>query len=230
MANLLDRNIIFKNYKKIAAEISEIQNAFYDEDYLQEFCKTKEEQDEYLKLFDAKDLKLPEVEKTYKKISFDYTDIKTFSKALTDNLKKLLEQIKVKKLVIIAHYKMPFVGNIDNKYPPLQKAVKRLKAITNDIKYDNAFETDVDTLFDLVDIAFWIERCDASGPEFIFFHDVEEKLSFNICKHGNVHIIEYGRNRLTKKLLKQNGWYLINDRCFDKFTKDGRIKGRRLKI
>ncbi len=230
MTNLVDRNIIFKNYKKIAAEISEMQRAFFDEDYLKEYCETKEEEDEYLKLFDAKDLKLPEVEKTYKKISFDYTDLKTFSKALTDNLKKLLEQIKVKKLVVITHYKMPFVGNIDNKYLPLQKAFNRLKAITNDIEYDNAFETDIDTLFDLIDIDFWIERCDASGPEFIFFHDVKEKLSFNICKYSNVHVIEYGRKRLTKKLLNQNGWYLIKDECFDKFTKDGRIKGRRIKI
>ena len=95
MTNLIDRNIIIKKYKKITAEISEMQKAFYGEAYIKKFCKTKEEQNEYLKLFDAKDFQLPEVDKMYKIISFDYTDIKTYSKALTDYLKKLLKQIKL---------------------------------------------------------------------------------------------------------------------------------------
>lgn len=229
MITLLDRKIVFKKYKKIASKISEMQGAFYDEDYLKKFCKTKKDKDKYLSLFDIKDLKLPNVEKTYKTISFDYDDIKTFTKALSDRLKKLLQQLNVKKLVVVAHYKMPFVGNTDNKYPPLQKAFRKLESITNEIKYENAFETDLETLFDLVDVAFWIERCDPSGPEFIFFHDIKEKLSFNICQYGSVHITEYERKRLTKKTLEQNGCYLVNG-CFDRFSSDGRIKGRRLKL
>lgn len=230
MTHLIDRNTVFATYKNIANEISEMQNAFFDEYTLKELCKNEKERNEYLMRFDAKDISLAEIKRTYTKISFDYTDIKTFAKALTDNIKKLLTEIGVNKFVVVTHYNMPFVRNINNKYPSLQRVFKKFKAITNDIEYANAIETDFEGLFDLIDIAFWIERCDASGPEFIFFHDIEERLSFNICKYGIVHIIEYGTEKLTEEMLERNGWYLIKGGCSDKFSNDGKIKGRRLKI
>jgi len=230
MIQLIDRSTVFSKYKNITTEISEMQKAFFEEEYLERLCETENERNDYLNLFDAKHFSLPAIAKTYKKIEFDHTDLKTFARTLTDKLKSLLAEINVNKFVIVSHYRLPFVGNIDNKYPPLQRVFRKFKAITNDIEYHEAIETDFQHLFDLIDIAFWIERCDPSGPEFIFFHDVEERLSFNICKYGTVHVIEYQNEYLTEKLLNRNGWYLVEDSCFEKFSKDGKIKGRRLKI
>jgi hypothetical protein len=230
MTHLINRNEVFKKYKNIATEVSEMQKAFYNQEYLEEFCDNEKERNEYLNLFDAKDFSLPQLNKTYKVISFNYDDIKTYTKILADNLKRLFSDIGLNRFVVITHFKMAFVGNIDNKYPPLQKAFKKFASITNNIEYKNAIEVDFDDLSELIDIAFWIERCDANGPEFIFFHETNEKLSFNMCKYGNVHVIEYENELLDNEILERNNWTVLEGECFDKFSEDGRIKGRRLKI
>src|SRR3954465_6084800 len=139
MIQLIDRNIVFEKYNNITTVISEMQKAFYEEEYLEEFCKGEKERNDYLELFDAKQFSFPKLERTYLVISFDHDDIKTFTKVLSDNLKRLLTDIGIMKFIVIAHYKMEFVGNIDNKFPPLQKAFKKFKAITNNIDYSGAF-------------------------------------------------------------------------------------------
>lgn len=229
MTRLIDRTTVFAQHKNIAAEISEMQKAFYDDDY-RALCETEAEHQEYQDLFDLRHLSLPKNNKAYKVIAFNYSELKTYTRSLADKLKKLSIATGINNFIVVAHFKMPFAGNIQNKYPPLQKAFKKFESITGNINYHDAIEVDLDSLFDLVDIAFWVERCDASGPEYIFFHDTVGRLSFNICKHGNVHLLEYEKETLSEEMLQLHGWHVMDDRCYDKFTTDGRIKGRRLKI
>ncbi len=229
MTRLIDRATVFAQYQTIADEISEMQKTFYDDDY-RALCETEAEYREYQDLFDLRHLSLPKNNKIYKVIAFDHSELKTYTSSLADKLGKLFIATGIKNFIVATHLKMPFVGNIQNKYPQLQKAFRKLESITGNINYHDAIEADLDSLFDLVDIAFWIGRCDAAGPEYIFFHDTADRISFNICKHGNVHLLEYEKETLPGELLQLYGWQVMDDQCYEKFTADGKIKGRRLKI
>ncbi|HNP43417.1 MAG TPA: hypothetical protein PKM63_03980 [Panacibacter sp.] len=229
MITLVSRETVFAQHKNIATEISEMQKAFYDEDYLA-LCDNEQERKAYLDLFDIKDLSFPKINTSYKVTAIDHDELKTYTKTLADRLKKLFLATGIESFFVMAHLNTAFIGNTDNKYPPLQKAFKKFQNITGDINYNEVISIDMDDLGDLVDIAFWIARCDASAPEYTFFHDAADRLSFNICKHGNIHLLEYEKEILPHDLLQQFGWLVMDNRCYDKFTTDGRIKGRRIKI
>jgi len=229
MTTLITRKEIVEAKRIIGSELAKIQKTFCREEVLQAYKDVNEEH-----LFWEKFDCIKNEEKDYsifnKIISLDHSNIDTFANKLTEKLTELFKAINVTELIIICHLKVDFFGNRDNNYRPLKKAYKTLEKIVSDITFKEAFEIDIDSLKDFVEILFWTTRCDPSVAEYIFVFDKDEQIQFNICKYGNLHLTQYNKEQLTDGKLKELGWTIIEGEEFDNFTESGKIKGRQIKV
>ncbi len=229
MITLIPRNKIVESKKTIGSEIIKMQNAFYDETELQ-FYKDDNEEHLYWAVFDQYNKEGIQYSSNFKIIGLNHSDINTFTTELSNKLSELFLKINVDELYIISHLKLDFFGNRDNKFKPLVNAYKNLESIVGEASYDEAFKLGVSDLRDLIDIIFWTTRCDPSVAEYIFLFDKNEKISLYLCKYGNIHLTEFGGEVLSDNTLTSLGWTIIDGPCFDNFTEDGKIKGRKLKL
>ena len=206
-----------------------MQKAFYDEEMLQ-YYKEDNEEHLYWEQFDC--IKNEEIDySTFNKIiGLDHSDIGTFTDTLTIKLTELFKALNLNDFIIIAHLKLDFFGNRDNKFKPLKKVYKTLEKIVGDKTFNEAFEIDIDSLKDFIEILFWTTRCDPSVAEYIFVFDKDEQIQFNICKYGNLHLTEYNKEQLTEDKLKELGWNIIEGQEYDNFTESGKIEGRKIKL
>lgn len=229
MTTLTTRNEIVKTKRIIGSELTKMQKAFYDEEMLQ-YYKDDNEEHLYSEQFDC--IKNEEIDySTFNKIiGLDHSDIDTFTDTLTVKLTELFKALNVNDFIIISHLKLDFFGNRDNKFKPLKKVYKTLEKIVGNKTFNEAFEIDIYSLSDFIEILFWTTRCDPSVAEFIFLFDKDEQIQFHLCKYGNLHLIEYNKEQLTENKLKQLGWTIIEGQEFDSFTTDGKIKGQQINI
>jgi hypothetical protein len=224
MLKPVTRDFIFENFNAITSEIIEIQTSMFDDDPAY-FLKDDDRQ-WYYDMHDAVSLEVKKIKKYYSVVSFDHSEIATFTAELSKKMVYLLNQLNVEEVIMIGDVKLEFVGNPDNKYMPFQKAIKSFAELTGDIKYDQALIVDMKSLPKLIDIAFWMERCDSSCPEFIYFADVKEQLAFYLCKSGGIHIIEFDCDIVTDEIIEGLGMYFVNGRCEEKFSESSKIDGR----
>ena len=224
MIKPVTRDFVFKNFAAITSEIAEIQTAMFDDD--PDYFLKDDDRQWYYDTHDAIALEAKKIKKYYSVISFDHTQITTFTDELSKKMVYLLNQLNIEEVVMIGHVKLEFVGNPDNKYKPFQKAIKSFAELTGEIKYDEALIVDMKSLPKLIEIAFWMERCDSSCPEFIYFSDVKERLAFYICKSGGVHIIEFDCDIVTDEVIEGLGMYFVKGRCEEKFSDSSKIEGR----
>lgn len=229
MTTLTTRNEILNSKRIISSELTKMQKAFYDEEMLQ-YYKDDNEEHLYWEQFDC--IKNDETNySTFNKIiSFNHSNIDTFAKKLTVKLIKLFKEINVTNFIIISHLKLDFFGNRENKFKPLKKAYEKLEKIVGDKTFNEAFEINIDSLEDFIEILFWTTRCDPSIAEYVFVFDKDEQFQFHLCKYGNLHLTEYNNEQLTEDILKELGWTIIEGQEHDNFTTDGKIKGRQLKL
>lgn len=228
MITLTTRNEVIKTKKIIGTELSKMQQAFFDEEMLQLY-KDDHEEHLYWGMFDLLETKEVAYSIYHKIIGFEHSDIDTFTTKLTEKLKELLQTINVFDFTIIAHFKIDFFGNRDNPFKPLKNAYKKLEKIVGAKTFTEAFEIDINSLPDFIEILFWTTRCDPSVAEYIFFFDKDEQIQFHLCKYGNLHLTEYNNEQLTQDKLKELGWTMIKGQEFDNFTENGKIEGRKLK-
>lgn len=229
MTTLITRNEIITTKRIIGSELTKMQNVFYDAEILQ-YYKDDNEEHLYLEMFDH--YKREEIEySTFNKIiGLEHSDIKTYTSKLTEKLKELLHTINVNDFFIISHIKLDFFGNRDNNFKPLRKAYKKLEKIVGGKSFNEAFQIDIDSLQDFIEVLFWITRCDPSVAEYIFLFDINEQIQFHLCKYGNLHLTEYNNEQLTEDKLKELGWTIFEGREFDQFTESGKIEGRKIKL
>ncbi|RYE57064.1 MAG: hypothetical protein EOP48_06630 [Sphingobacteriales bacterium] len=224
MIELVSRKEVLDQAGNLAQEIAHIQNLMFEDD--PELFENEQDQMQYGQMFDLSDFKISTVQKTYKIVSLNHTDIQTFSSRLSKLLFTTLAQLGVDKIYIISHLKMNFFGaNLKHSFAPIKSAYKKLKSITGGDFFDGAFIVNVEDLPELLEIAFWIERCDASAPEFIFFHDNKDRFTFYLCNRGCIHLIEYGNELLSSEILKNSEFSKVEGKCNDKFG-NGKIEGR----
>ena len=229
MTTLTTRNEIVKTKRIIGSVLTKMQKAFYDEEMLQ-YYKGDNEEHLYLEKFDC--IKNEETDySTFNKIiGIDHSDIDTFTNKLTEKLTELFRTLNVTDFIIISHLKLDFFGNRDNNFKPLKRAYNKLEEIIGDKSFNEAFQIDIDSLLDFIEIIFWATRCDTSVAEYIFFFDKDEQIQFHLCKYGNLHLTEYNREELTEDKLKELGWTIIEGQEFDQFTESGKIEGRKIKL
>lgn len=229
MTTLTTRNEIVKAKRIIGSELTKIQNMFFDEEMLQHY-KDDNEELLYWDMFDHYEKDEIEYSTFNKIIRLGHNNIDTFTNRLTEKLIELFQYINATEFIIISHLKLDFFGNRENKFKPLKKAYKKLEKIVGDKTYKEAFEIDINSLSDFIEILFWTTRCDPSIAEYIFLFNKDEEIQFHLCKYGNLHLTEYNKEQLTEDKLKQLGWAIIEGQEFDNFTESGKIEGRKIKL
>jgi hypothetical protein len=213
------RTEIFESNNNITAVIKDIQIAFSNED--DEF---EEEEVDTIVINDVIDILVKNVEQHCNVISFDHSDIETFTAQLSKRLIGLLEILDIRELYIISHLKMNLLGNKNNNYKPLKNARMRFEKLTGMSNNDEAFEVDLIDFPQCIETFFWLQRCDPTTPEYLFFASKKDDFVFYICKYGKVHTIEFEKEILTPEILEKTGWQFINEQCFDTFSESNAIK------
>lgn len=225
MTRLLTRQEIIYTYKTIGSELRKIQEAFFDEEVLQ-FYKDNKEEHLYLEQFDCLKSELKNFAVHNKIISLNHSDINTFTNRLTEKLIELFTLINVRDFIIISHLKIDFFGNRGNNFKPLTDTYAKLEKIVGNNNYKEAFIIDINSLPDFIEILFWMIRCDPSTAEYVFLFDKKEQFQINICKYGNIHLVEFDKEQLTKEILNKMNLEIIQGLEFDNFSTSGKIEGR----
>ena len=225
MVTLVNRQEVFAKYPNITSEIAVIQCDFFDDD--EQYFEGKQDLAAYRDMFDARHLSTHRPERWYSTLNLAYTNLSNYVSALSEKLIQLFTEIEVHGLVMLAHYKLGLVGNANNSHPPLQNALKQLVSLTGSIHYDEAMAFDVNDLPMMLNIVFWLIRCNARAPEFIYFHDQDEKLAFYLCKYGALHLVEFNSKIISADLLTRYGLQLVQGSCDDQFQESSRIEGRK---
>lgn len=226
---LVKRKEIATNKKVIGSELVRFQELLLEVEDLT-WLENKNHKKEYLKRYDLLDLPKIEIPSFNKVLGISHKNINNFTEKLSEKLMELLNDIGVSQLIIITPLKVDFFGNRDNKYKPLQESYEKLEVIVNDKTYNEAIKIESIELGVFIEIFFWIVRCDPSASDYFFFYDNNEQIEFNICKYGNIHITEFGKEIIKDCNSFSNNWIEIKGEEFDNFTEDGRIEGRRLKL
>jgi len=215
----IEREQIFLTHKNISSLIKEFQTIFFDENV--------EEND--FEMFDALTLKTEETTRKGFSLMINHKEIDSYSKALTNKLKALLGHLNTEKLILISHFKIDFFGNLKHDYEKVINAYETLSIITKSKTFKETIETKVSEINNLVEIFFWLERCDPSTPEYLFWTDTKERFCFYFCKYGNIHFIDFTNgNLISEKELASLGFIVNED--YDQFTENGIIENRQLNI
>ncbi|NIG54679.1 hypothetical protein [Chitinophaga sp. Cy-1792] len=223
MIELITRQYVFDNYRKLTAQIINMQQSMFDADDLFE---TADDKQRYIEMHDAIDLVPADIIKHNSVITFDHDNINTFTAAIAEKLTKICTRLQISDLIVMAEVKQRFVGNPGNKFEPFQQAVSKFHHITRDLAYKEAFRLSLTDMPALIDIMFWIGRCDAGAPAFIFFCDTNEKMAFTLCQYGGIHVTAYEPDMITHDLLESTGMYFVEGRCEEEFSDSSKITGR----
>lgn len=229
MIRLISRKDITALKKIIGSELAKIQQSLHDEEVLQLY-KNDNEEHLYWEMFDSLNNEMINLETFNKILDLNHRDIETFTDALSEKILGLLQAIGSEKLIIVSHLKTDFFGNRSNNFKPLANAYTRLEKIVGDSTYKEAFEVDLKSLDDIMEILFWIIRCDPSVAEYIFLFDEKEQVELFLCKYGNLHLTEFKKEQLTEDRLNALGFAVIKGDKFDNFTDDGKIDGRQITL
>lgn len=190
---LLKRKQIIIEHKLIGSELAKLQELMLKHTHV-DWLKGEEMQ-KYIATFDLIDLPKIEISTFDKILSLTRKfNSDTFTTELSKKLIPLLSELSVNELIIITPRKEDYFGNRTNPYKLLKKSNKRLEEIVNDTHYEEAFKIERKDLELYVEIFFWIVRC--GGPEEVIFFDAGGKIKFSICKYGNIHLTELGKERV----------------------------------
>ncbi|MFV0143398.1 hypothetical protein [Empedobacter falsenii] len=216
---LIERKEIFETHKNIASLIKGFQKVFFDEEY-------DTEDDE---MFDALKLDIDKIKNTGFSLMLQHNDINSYSKKLSEKLTALLSYLRVENLILLSHLKIDFFGNLEHDYEKVINAYSLLSEITNSKSFKETIETKVTEIENLVEILFWLERCDGSIPEYIFWADENERFCFYFCKYGNIHFIDFTNgNLISEKELSDLGFIVNED--YDQFSENSIIDNRQIKL
>lgn len=229
MIKLIDRKEVVEKSKYIESVISGLQKVFYDEDDLI-YYETETEKNKYKEIFDFIDGREKKVEYFNNIIGINHQDINTFTSEFSIRLESLLTHVGYSEFYILSHLKVDFFENRKNRYKPLVESYRKLEKVVGSKTYKEAFQINIENLKEIVEILFWMTRCDMSIAEYIFIFDKSGKLQLHICKHGNIHLAEYDNHLLTDDILTKYGWKIIDGREIDQFSDSSAISGRKMRI
>lgn len=216
MIQLVTRKETVKSKPIIGSELAKLQKAFFDSDML-DYYKADNEEQLYLDQFDCIHNEVLEYPVFDKVLSLNHHEIETFIPILAKKLRDFLENIHVQHLLLITHLKLDFLKNRQIRKGRLGKSYKKLETIINNKSYNEAIVFDLDRLPDMIEVIFWMTRCDLSAAEYILFFDTNEKVQFFICKYGNVHLTEFKQENLSEEKLTALGWHILSGQEVDNF-------------
>lgn len=227
MIKIVSRKEIFENYSLIKDYIGEFQltelNENENNEYYVEWLK------ENLEYFDLIREEIHCRNSRFFKLDIKNHDLKTFTKEFSKSLLELFKQTETEEIILLSVYHQDIFGWKEHPYYKVKKSYKNLIEIVGNNSLKEALVFDVKDFSKIFESFFWLERCDPSIPEFIFWFDSKERYCFTLCKHGNIHVTEFTyRKTLKDNILKNIGFRKFYNNCEEKFSKTGAIKGRQL--
>jgi hypothetical protein len=211
----INRNETFKNYKTIAFLVSDFQKEMYDEEYHEK------------NWFDALSYCSEKITTESFSVMVRSNNLNEHSKNLAEKLKTLLNYLNTEKLILISHLKIDFFGNLEHDYEKVVKSYSKLSEYFPEKTYNEAIEIETSRIDDFVEIFFWLERCDPSIPEYVFWFDINQKFCFYFCKYGNIHFIDFTNGKLISDQELENLGFEVKN--YDQFGQNA-IEGRQIKI
>ncbi len=202
---LISRNQIFEKQSNLAKLIFNFQKDFFDED--------DDIEDE---MFDILQFQLNNVEYEFFIIEINHTEIKTYSKILSEKLTYLLKYLNVNEMTLISHLKLDFYLGIEHiENLQIMNSYRKLSEITNSNTYKEAISTEINEIEKLIDIFFWINEGN-QGSEFIFWADINDQFCFYLCKYGKLHFVDFTKGKLVStENLKKLGFDIVIGKCSD---------------
>lgn len=225
MLTTIPRQEIVKEKPRIGATLAALQRSFHDEETV-EWYRTHETVEAYYDIYDMLSYPAPLPTKFSHILSPLHANLHDFTEVLSQKLVTLLTALDVEALVLMPYLRLDIFGNQHNDYPPLVAAYNKLEALLGTNTCKEAVCIPRKHLGEIIPALFWMIRCDPSLPEYIFLFDASEQLEFFICKYGNIHLTEFGEQKLHPQLLRSLGWQLIEGPEIDPFTDDSIIEGR----
>jgi hypothetical protein len=208
---LIERKKIFQTYNNITSLIKGFQKAFFDEE-------NDSLEDE---MFDALNFEPKKASNSSFNLSVNHNILDTFPEQLSERINGLFDLLNVEQFIIISHLKLDLFGNTDHNYDKVKNSYEQLKKITISESYKEAILADKKDLPKLIDILFWLERCDGGIPEYIFWFDTNERFCFHLCQYGKIHIIDFTNgNLINKEQLAELKFEILEDKCYDQFMEE----------
>jgi hypothetical protein len=160
-------------------------------------------------------------------LHLNITDIGCYPDILGEKLISLLKSINAESITIILDTKCDWFSQ-NNNYKPVRKSLKELREIVGKKNYYGAFEVDFKHLKQMIEIVFWLGRCNASLP-YIHLICEKQRVSFMICKYGNLHVDTYSKeiDKSIEESYLESGFISIDNE--NEFLED-EFKGRKIKI
>jgi len=228
MIELIERINIFEKKKIIQSVVSETQKIFFD-NYIYESIDNEQEKGIYISAFDVLNYAILPLKSNEIKLSVDNIDITIHPNILYQKITKLLDLIDVENLYVLSCLKTDFFNSLRyNKHKPLITAFSKLKKIVGENNYMEALIVNKIYIKDIIEIVFLLSRCDHEMDNILLFDEME-RYYFNICKHGNIHFVEINGNNIAKEKIADIGFKII-EKCYDNFSKTGKIKGRKIEV
>ena len=163
-------------------------------------------------------------------LGINHSVLETFPKKLSERINSLFDFLNVEQFIIISHLKLDLFGNTEHDYDKVKNAYEQLKKMIVSESYKEAILADRKDLPKLIDILFWLERCDGSIPEYIFWFDTNERFCFHLCKYGKIHFIDFTNGDLiSKEKLAELEFEILEGSCSEQFTEENKIENRKIK-
>ncbi|WKN42347.1 hypothetical protein [Tunicatimonas pelagia] len=227
MVSLAERRFVLQQHMPLASYVAMLQGYMIEDEL--EFAESEAEKREIMNIYDAISYREKEVvDKITEKIFYHLEDnILLYPLLISSCLHNFFVYQGFTSFYAVAHVRKTIIGTTKTDYAPVQATRQALLDVTASNNYDEAYVLDTMSVKDMVQHLFWIARCDASAPEYIFLYPKDAYYFISICKYGNIHFYISGGNKsVLSSELKSFGLQEWQGREYERFSNSGGIEGR----
>ncbi len=179
---------------------------------------------------DAYDLNYPKVFANYV-LTLSSKSYKRHIKLLGIEIANLTTAFGFDKLIFLGEEDTPWLHR-DHDYKPAKEGLQYL--IDNKIgkRFNGAIQVDTTQLPTFIKNIAWLVRSNAI-LHYIHFVDPGQNIIANICQYGNLHIATKTKTvdkHFKEVIAKSKFEYLGDGNCYNKFSKNGKITGRQIRL
>lgn len=132
---------------------------------------------------------------------------------------------------VISDCRRPILAQ-DNDYPQVQAAEERLKRAGLSKSSPVGYRADAAGLSSILGDLFWIARCNASAPYILVAPRGTSVVAW-LCKYGNFHFDFFDaaeKTQIEKGLQRSSLDIEPDNMCYERFSEDGAMPGRKIEI
>ena len=148
-------------------------------------------------------------------------------KMLGTQITLLAKNLGYDHLVFLGDTEIPWLKRL-NTHESFQEALGYLAENNIGKRFKGALQVDRDELPTFVKNLTWLVRTNGI-VQYVHFTDAGQNMVANICQYGNLHVSTKhatADDNVKNAIARSTFTYLTNASCFNKFSKNGIIKGR----